>query len=32
VIMAQIEAGVDGSPRTGIEVAFWAPKRIEALT
>ena len=30
VTMAQIEAGVDGSQRSGIEVAFWAPKRLNS--
>jgi len=32
VIMAQIEAGVDGSRRTSYEVTFWAPKKLETLT
>ena len=32
VTMAQIEAGVNGSQRTGIEVTFWAPEKLETLT
>jgi len=32
VIMAQIEAGVDGSQSTSYEVAFWAPEKLETLT
>jgi hypothetical protein len=32
VTMAQIEAGMDGSQRSGIEVAFCAPSRLETLT
>ena len=32
VIIAQIKAGVDESQKTSVEVAFWAPKKLETLT
>jgi hypothetical protein len=32
VIMAQIEAGMDGSQRSGVEVAFCASEKAETLT
>jgi hypothetical protein len=32
VIIAQIEAGMDGSQRSGVEVAFCAPEKLETLT